>query len=178
MNKIDWDHWFLTLAYIVSQRSIDSRTQHGTVTVADDKTILSVGYNGPPRGFPDHLVNQENGQKYSYMEHSESNSIINAARNGICLKDSTFYITGPPCIDCVRKIINVGALKIVHGFIGSACISEADEIIKKEFFRYSHIEIKVIKEIDFVKDIFSNCIEYLEKKFEDTKERFLYDRKI
>jgi deoxycytidylate deaminase len=107
-------------------RSLDPHTKHGTVVVGKDKVILSVGYNSPPRGSDDANIPLTRPEKYKYFEHSESNSIINAARSGVSLLGSTFYVTGCPCVDCLRKIINVGADRLVYGFVQSACISEDD----------------------------------------------------
>ena len=77
------------------------------------------------------------------MVHAEENAIINAARSGISLKGSTFYITGFPCSRCFRGIINVSAVRIVYGSINSNCISEED---KKaiEIMNQSHMPISVI----------------------------------
>lgn len=110
-----WDAWFMSLAFVIAQRSLDKHTKHGCVVVDDSRTILSVGYNGPPRDCIDEKIPLERPAKYMFMEHSESNAITNAARSGVCLKGSTFYITGPPCNDCFRKILNVGATRIVRG---------------------------------------------------------------
>lgn len=114
-ERPDWDSYFMTMTYLVAQRSLDKHTKHGCVVVDDSRSILSVGYNSPPRGCIDSDVPLERPQKYLFMEHSESNAITNAARCGTSLKGSVFYVTGPPCNDCFRKIINVGAIKIVHG---------------------------------------------------------------
>lgn len=114
-ERPDWDTWFMTLAFIVSQRSLDKTTKHGCVVVDTSHTILSVGYNGPPRGCIDENVPLDRPAKYLFMEHAESNAITNAARSGISLRGSFFYITGPPCHDCFRKIVNVGAVKIIQG---------------------------------------------------------------
>jgi len=59
-----------------------------------------------------------------FMAHSEENAIANAARHGVRLEGSTFYITGMPCTACFRKIINVGAKNIIYGPINSKCIDE------------------------------------------------------
>jgi dCMP deaminase len=115
-TRPDWDTWFMTLAFVVSQRSLDKATKHGCVVVdGNSRAILSVGYNSPPRGCVDSNIPLNRPDKYLFMEHSESNAITNAARCGISLEGSVFYVTGPPCHDCFRKIINVGAIKLVQG---------------------------------------------------------------
>ncbi len=46
--------------------------------------------------------------------HAERNAILQAARNGICTKDTILYCyCGVPCKDCMIEIINAGIKKIV-----------------------------------------------------------------
>lgn len=46
--------------------------------------------------------------------HAERNTIVNAARHGISVKDSTLYCSCPiPCSPCLVEIINVGIKEIV-----------------------------------------------------------------
>jgi len=42
LGRPDWDTWFMTLCFVIAQRSIDPATKHGTVMVSDDKTILAM----------------------------------------------------------------------------------------------------------------------------------------
>lgn len=121
-QRPEWDDWFMSLCFVVSQKSLDPHTKHGAIVIDADKTILSIGYNSPPRGCVDADIPLTRPEKYRFMEHSESNAINNAARTGTSLKGSTFYVTGHPCEECLRKIINVGAKKVIYGPIGSSCI--------------------------------------------------------
>lgn len=123
-GRPDWDTWFMTLCFVVAQRSIDPSTKHGCVVVDDERTILSVGYNGPPRGCNDAHVPLSRPLKYKWLSHSEVCAIANAARCGIALKDSIFYITGFPCETCFRSIINVGAKKVIYGNVSSQCVDD------------------------------------------------------
>lgn len=130
-KRPSWDVYFMTMAFVIAQRSLDPDTKHGCVVVADDKTILSVGYNSPPRGCDDSKIPLTRPLKYYFMAHSEINAISNAARHGVPLIGSTFYITGFPCEVCFRSIVNVGAKKIVYGPITSLCLKDnKDDIIK------------------------------------------------
>jgi dCMP deaminase len=46
--------------------------------------------------------------------HAEVNTIINAAKNGICTKGSTLYMScGIPCSNCLKEIINAGIKEMV-----------------------------------------------------------------
>ncbi len=114
-TRPSWDSWFMTMCFIVSQRSLDKHTKCGCVVVDSSRSILCVGYNSPPRGCPDSTIPLDRPLKYNYMAHSEANAIANAASTGTSLKGSTFYITGPPCCGCFAAIVNVGAVKIIQG---------------------------------------------------------------
>lgn len=109
------DLYFMNLCFEVAKRSIDSSTKCGCVFVDAAGGILSTGYNGPVRNAIDENVPLDNSDKYLFLEHSERNSIYNAARVGTPLNGSIVYVTGFPCIDCLRGIIQVGAVKIVYG---------------------------------------------------------------
>lgn len=132
----------MTMAFIVAQRSLDPSTKNGCVVVDDERTVLSIGYNSPPRGCDDKLIPLTRPEKYKYMEHSESNAIINAARSGTSIKGSTFYVTGLPCQDCFRKIINVGCRRLVYAVINRAnCIRPEDEEAIALMLRGQNIDI-------------------------------------
>lgn len=148
-KRPEWKSWMMSLAFVVSRRSLDKHTQHGCVVVDSDNTILSIGYNGPPRGFKDEEIPLDRPFKYDWLEHSESNSIINAARTGISLKGSRFFITGRPCVDCLRKIINVGAVEVIYGPVGHQGIDKYDEVFA-DMIRHSGISmLKFTRYYDF-----------------------------
>lgn len=115
---------FMTWAFLAAQRSLDPNTKHGCVAVSDDDAILSTGYNSPPRNCDDSKIPLTRPEKYDYMVHSEANCIGNAAREGLCLKNSTFYITGFPCARCFGEMLGAGVKKIIYGNVGSHMINE------------------------------------------------------
>ena len=82
-DYLTWDEYFMGVAFLSGMRSKDPNTQVGACIVSDDNKILSMGYNGFPKGcsdddFPwnrdgdDPLKN-----KYFYSTHSELNAILN-----------------------------------------------------------------------------------------------------
>jgi len=107
------DAYFMNLAFNVSLRSIDPHTKHGAVVVDNDYGILTCGYNSWVRNADDDEVELERSKKS--LIHAEMNAILQAAKSGISLKDSRFYITGSPCIECFQSIIQVGAKRIIYG---------------------------------------------------------------
>jgi len=111
----NWNKNFMDLAFHVSQWSKDRSTKVGAVIVDDKKTVISMGYNGFPRGCDDDKEERhERPMKYLYTEHAEKNAIYNAARNGNSLDGKTLYVTTLfPCVDCAKAIIQSGIKKVV-----------------------------------------------------------------
>lgn len=112
---MNWTEYFLGIAEQVKLKSKDKSTQIGVVIVGQDMEIISTGYNSFPRGLNDNVPErQERPEKYYFMVHAETNSIVNAARIGVSVKGSTMYMTcGLPCCDCSKAIINAGIKKII-----------------------------------------------------------------
>ena len=120
------DVYFMNLCFAVAKRSIDPNTKCGCVIVDEEGGVLSTGYNGPIRNSIDSGVPLVAPDKYFFLEHSERNAIYQAARHGISLNNSIVYVTGLPCIDCLRGIIQVGAKKIIYGPLQAAMLSSPD----------------------------------------------------
>ena len=112
------------LAYLSAERSKDPNTQVGAVIVDDDNRILSIGYNGFPRGCPDigpdalpwaregSPENRGLDTKYMYIVHAEANSILN--KNTTSLKGSRLYVGLFPCNECAKLIIQSGIREVVY----------------------------------------------------------------
>ena len=110
-----WDLRFIGLAQHISTWSKDPSTKVGCVVVGEDREIRSTGFNGFPRGINDdeeRLTDRE--KKYPLICHAEENAIMHAARIGVSLKDSTAYVTWPPCSRCARSLIQAGIREIVY----------------------------------------------------------------
>jgi len=110
-----WDLRFIGLAQHISTWSKDPSTKVGCVVVGEDREIRSTGFNGFPRGIDDdedRLMDRE--KKYPLICHAEENAIMHAARIGVSLKDSTAYVTWPPCSRCARSLIQAGIREIVY----------------------------------------------------------------
>jgi dCMP deaminase len=110
-----WDIRFIGLAQHISTWSKDPSTKVGCVVVGEDREIRSTGFNGFPRGINDdeeRLMDRE--KKYPLICHAEENAIMHAARIGVSLKDSTAYVTWPPCSRCARSLIQAGIREIVY----------------------------------------------------------------
>jgi dCMP deaminase len=111
---MNWDKYFSSIMYLIAMKSKDEKTQNGAIIVGPDNEIISTGYNSFPRGINDNLhERQERPEKYFWFEHAERNAIYNAARIGVSLKNCKIYVTGIPCMDCARGIVQSGINEIV-----------------------------------------------------------------
>lgn len=135
---MDWDTYYMTIAEVVSRRSPDPSTKHGCVIVNEDNQVVSTGYNGPLKGFPNEKVQYTRPEKYKWMIHAEQNAMIFAGKS---LKGCTAYITGHPCCECFMHLVQSGIKKVVYGSRMSKCISQDDFRIIDTIRREMNIEL-------------------------------------
>ena len=113
-NLSKWDSRFLDLATHVSDWSKDPSTHVGAVIVAEDKRIMSVGYNGFPRGVADTAERlNDRPTKYAFVAHAERNALDNTDQS---IRGCTMYVTLQPCPECVKSIIQRGVKKVVYKY--------------------------------------------------------------
>ncbi len=111
---MNWDEYFMSMAYLVAMKSKDESTKIGAVIVGPDHEIRSTGYNGLPRGVRDDVPERHaRPAKYRYFEHGERNALYAAARVGTPTLGCTMYTQGVPCADCARGIIQAGIVRVV-----------------------------------------------------------------
>lgn len=168
LDRPEWDDYFMSLCFLVAQRSPDPNTKHGCIFISTDKTILSVGYNGPPRGCDDKTVPLERPAKYGWFVHSEEAAILNAARHGISLLGSTCFVTGFPCEKCFRQLINVGCSKIVYGSVSSFCVPKETKKLVAEILnsnQASNIPISMVEyDCQNIEGLLVKTLEYFRLK--------------
>ena len=111
----DWHSYFMAMLGPISSRSKDPNTQIGCVITGQDHNIRSTGYNSLPRGIRDDVPERyERPEKYMWIEHADRNAIFAAARVGTPLEGCRMYLSGIPCMDCGRGIIQVGIVEVVY----------------------------------------------------------------
>ena len=113
---MNWDELFIRQAMLIAQKSKDPSTKVGCVIVGQDNAVLSMGFNGFPRGVEESLPERwERPMKYSWVEHAERNAIFNAARVGVSLNNARAYINWEPkpCADCTRALIQAGIKEVI-----------------------------------------------------------------
>ena len=113
---ISWEDYFMGLAHLSALRSKDPNTQVGACIIDSENKVVSIGYNGMPRGcrdedFPWERQGDFLNTKYAYVVHAELNAILNSPRP---VKDCTLYVSLFPCNECAKAIIQSGIKKVVY----------------------------------------------------------------
>lgn len=103
-DYLSWDEYFMGVAMMSGMRSKDPNSQVGACIVSEDNKILSMGYNGFPKGcsddeFPWAREGDSLHTKYFYVTHSELNAILNyrgGSLEGAKLYVSLFHVMNVP----------------------------------------------------------------------------------
>ena len=116
-DYISWDEYFMGVAMLSGMRSKDPNSQVGCCIVSQENKILSMGYNGFPKGcsdddFPWEREGDPLDTKYLYVAHSELNAILNYS--GGSLAGAKLYVSLFPCNECAKAIIQCGIKEVIY----------------------------------------------------------------
>ncbi len=154
-DYITWDEYFMGVAILSGMRSKDPNTQVGCCIVSQDHKILSMGYNGFPKGCSDdNFPWAREGEdpldtKYVYTVHSELNAILNY--RGGSLEGAKLYVSLFPCNECAKAIIQSGIREVIYGcdkYEGTASVTASKRMfdaagIHYHAYQYTGREIKI-----------------------------------
>ena len=131
---MNWDEYFLSICKVVASNS-KCNSRHIGAIIVKDKSIISTGYNGPPRGVSHcnsryyndeklmkelkHISNIDSsrcprqtlgfksgeGLEFCIAGHAERNCIVNAARHGTSIKGGILYADCP--IPCSPCLVEI-----------------------------------------------------------------------
>lgn len=106
---------FFPVVLAIANLSKDRSTKVGAIALGPEYEVLSVGYNGFPRGVDDSVDERfYKPLKYKYTSHAEENLVAQAARSGVSLYGATTLIsTLYPCSSCTRMLIQAGIKRII-----------------------------------------------------------------
>lgn len=151
----DWDSFFMHMAKEYASRSKCYSRQLGALIVnPETQTILSAGYNSPPKGYPTldkvdlgaglncrecprKALGHKSGEATHICpcSHAERNAIYNSASNGVKTQGMSIYTYSPlPCQDCTGGIINCGIKRVVY-------LDEIYDDMSVKMFGYTDIEL-------------------------------------
>ncbi len=117
LKNIDWDTYFISVAFLSAKRSKDPTCKVGAVIINNNNIIVATGYNGFPKKINDDFLSWDKNNinplknKYPYVIHAEINAILN--RNQTDLTNCTLYTTHYPCNECTKMILqsNITTIK-------------------------------------------------------------------
>jgi dCMP deaminase len=140
----DWSKRFLDLARVVGAWSKDPSTQVGAVITRADNTVVSLGYNGFPRGTDDyhHMLN-DRATKLRRTVHAEVNAILGARES---LKGCSLYVTPlHPCATCAGIIIQSGIKHVIAELAKDPAASWAEDFkAATRMFKEAGVEVTLV----------------------------------
>lgn len=142
-DYISWDEYFMGVSLLSAMRSKDPNTQVGACIVSNDNKIMSVGYNGFPRGCSDDEFPWErngeksNDTKYPFVCHAELNAILNAG--GRNLSGSRIFVALFPCNECAKAIIQSGIKEVIY--ISDKYADSDDTIASKKMLNAAGVKL-------------------------------------
>lgn len=137
-----WRSRFFEAASLISSWSKDPSTKVGALIFDGARRVIGLGYNGFPRGIPDHPMFYEDREtKLSMIVHAEANAIMNANKS---VKDCGILSTKFPCTDCAKLIIQSGVIEVFAPRPEGRWANDAE--ISVEMFKMTGIEITYIGE--------------------------------
>ena len=110
-RETKWFNRYMALCDHMAQWSKDPTTKVGAVIVDSQNRVISMGYNGFPRGVRDNFTRLNNREtKHKFTCHAERNALDQAPGSveGCTLVSSRF-----PCVECSKSIIQRGIIRVV-----------------------------------------------------------------
>ena len=148
-NRIPWKQYFMMQALVISQRSTCDRALVGSVLVKGDR-MIATGYNGSVSGQAHcddvgHLM--VDGHCIRTI-HSEMNTLIQCAKNGISTENTEIYVTYFPCFNCAKCLVQAGIKKINYFY------DYHDDPLTLKLLQDKHIGLEQVKlEKKYVQDL-------------------------
>ena len=134
------------MAHETASWSKDDSSKVGCVIVNIDGIVVSMGYNGMPRGVDDTQQDRYvRPNKYLWFEHAERNAIYQSIG---AVKGCTLYVTHVPCADCARGIVQTGITTVVidiQNGVNSAFMERMGDSGFASLAMFNESNIKVIE---------------------------------
>ena len=138
----NWDVRFLELASHVSTWSKDPSTKVGAVIANDQHQVLSLGYNGFPRGVLDKKSRYEDREiKLKFVAHAERNALDNAF---VDVRGATLYTTLCPCNECAKSIVQKGIRRVVSYAPPYELVEKFNISTTRILFKEAEVELVLI----------------------------------
>lgn len=122
--KQKWRDAYMDTAKRFAELSSATRLKVGAVIVKDHR-IISIGYNGTPKGWDNCCEEKEVAWAKGYdpittsktkqeVYHAEENAIVKLAASTESGVGSTMFITHQPCMQCAKLIAGSGIRRVYY----------------------------------------------------------------
>lgn len=138
-----WIARFLDIARVVASWS-KAGHRVGAVIVRPNRTIVSVGYNGFPRGTDDyHQLLENRPLKLKRTVHAEVNAIVTSNER---VSDCTLFVTPLyPCASCAGIIIQSGIKHVVAEMAKDPPQSWAEDFnAAARMFKEAGVDVRIV----------------------------------
>lgn len=115
MKRLSVDGWAMGIAESVAARSRGCRLQVGAVVMLGDR-VLSLGYNGPPPGWPHCDESGGCAKVAGHCErtiHAESNALMRLPQVEFTGPLTLYCTAGVPCLRCCLLLAGRGVHRVV-----------------------------------------------------------------
>lgn len=153
MDRPSFVQTYLSMCYLIAQRSHDSQTKIGSVLTDEDNVVCSTGYNGFAGKINDEGLPTVRPDKYAYMIHSEESTILNCKHRPV---NGIMYINAAPCFKCVQRMWQFGIRKIIYcGLTRPNCIDKEDIARTQDFILRTGNKLSITS-VEFDRSLIEN----------------------
>lgn len=161
-----WDDYYMGICYFIAARSKDPSTQCGAIIVDSNNIPCGWGYNGTPQKMRDSDINWRRPDKYPFIIHAEQNAFDHASGDLASIVNGTIYITGMPCPECTKIIINRKIRRIVYGHRCAVMVPKEVCDLVKEMCRLGTVTLDQYKgNINWMRDVMVSLESQLPEAF-------------
>lgn len=146
---MNWDEYFMEMAYAVAKKSSDPSTKVGCVIVDQNNIVVSVGYNDFFDNADMSYMTYERPMKYELIVHAEMRALLNAKKS---IYGCRSYVTLASCENCLKHQIYAGIKEIIYDKLnstGSMFTEEKIDIITR-LIKASNIINRNMKGVSFI----------------------------
>jgi dCMP deaminase len=112
-QKEKYKQAFMKMAEVFASTSEAKRLKVGCVVVKND-TIIALGVNGQPPGWPTEVCEDDNNQTLPTVRHAEDAALQKLWKSTETSDGAEMYVSHAPCLNCSIKIVTAGINKVYY----------------------------------------------------------------
>lgn len=112
-QKEKYKQAFMKMAEVFASTSEAKRLKVGCVIVKND-TIIALGVNGQPPGWPTEVCEDNNNQTLPTVRHAEDAALQKLWKSTETSDGAEMYVSHAPCLNCSIKIVTAGINKVYY----------------------------------------------------------------